>query len=201
MNTLTRLLTRIVILFLIFLGAYFFYRKFSNTPEAPVVTVIHHTLVQEITALGRLELVSYHFKDVVEYNKEQTSYKTLNYFLPAAKAVLIVSGEAIGCIDLTKIRAEDILQKTDTVIITLPKPELCLYKIDHQKSKVYDVTKGYFLEQGQMVSDAYKEAESKMKQSALEMGILEETNTNAQKILVPLVRQLSGKNVVLKTRI
>lgn len=168
----------------------------SNKPPEPVIT--HNAVLQSVTAMGKLELVKYQFKDVVEYQSEQTGNNTLNKLLPKAKAVLIVSGEAIGCIDLTKITVDDIVTNMDTMVINLPAPELCLYKIDHQKSKVYDVRNGYFVEEGKMVSDAYAAAEIQLKKLAMEMGILGQTNTNAVKILTPILEKIANKKIILK---
>ncbi len=171
----------------------------NETISEPVIN--QTTILKEIVSLGKLELIKYNFKDIVEYEKEATEYHVINKFLPNAKAVLIVMGEATGCIDLTKISKSDITVKSDTLIIYLPDPELCEYKINHEKSKVYDVSNGYFLEQGKMVDEAYKAAEKQIKNSALEMGILNGTNSNAEKILKPLLEKISSKKVVLKQKI
>lgn len=198
MATTLRLAARLVMLIIILLIVIFLgFKIFGNSkPTEPVIT--HNMVLQQVTAIGKLELVKYHFKDVVEYQKEQTDYSIINRMLPKAKAVLIVSGEAIGCIDLTKITSNDIEDNKDTMYVYLPKPEMCVNKIDHQQSKVYDLANGYFVEQGKMVSDAYAAAETQIQQSALEMGILEQTNENAVKILAPMLEKIAGKKVVLK---
>lgn len=198
MATTLRLAARLVFLIIILLIVIFLGLKiFGNSkPTEPVIT--HNMVLQQVTAIGKLELVKYHFKDVVEYQKEQTDYSIINRMLPKAKAVLIVSGEAIGCIDLTKITTNDISDSQDTIYVYLPKPEMCVNKIDHQQSKVYDLANGYFVEQGKMVSDAYAAAETQIQQSALSMGILEQTNENAVKILGPMLEKIAGKKVVLR---
>ena len=183
-----------ILLLVFFIGRWIF--SSNSKPPEPVIT--HNAILQSITAMGKLELVKYQFKDVVEYQKEQTNYSALNKLLPKAKAVLIVSGEAIGCIDLTKITIDDIVTNNDTMIINLPAPELCLYKIDHQKSKVYDVRGGYFVEEGKMVSEAYAAAETQLQKMAMEMGILNQTNANAVKILTPILEKIATKKIILK---
>jgi len=144
-------------------------------------------MLREVTALGKLELVKYTFKDIVDYEQPNT-------FLPNANAVLIVEGEAIGCIDLSRVQPTDIAATGDSVTIKLPKPEICGWKINHDRSRVYD-TRFSFLNESQLVSDAYRQAERQIRQSALNGGILEQTRQNAEKMLQPLLSRLSGKHV------
>jgi hypothetical protein len=157
------------------------FRRGDNTTQSIVL--------KEITALGKLELVKYTFKDIVEHEQ-------VNTFLPNANAVLIVEGEATGCIDLTQIRSENITTDGDSVTVQLPKPELCGWKINHDRSRVYD-TRFSFLDDSQLVSDAYRKAEQQVKQSALNGGILNQTRRNANQMLRPLLERISGKKIGL----
>ena len=149
-------------------------------------------VLKEIKSLGKLELVKYTFKDIVEHEQ-------VNTFLPNANAVLIVEGEATGCIDLTQLGADDITTQGDSVTIMLPKPELCGWKINHDRSRVYD-TRYSFLNESQLVSDAYRQAERQIRQSALDGGILDQTCRNADRMLRPLLEQISGRKVTLIVR-
>jgi hypothetical protein len=146
-------------------------------------------VLKEVVALGKLELVSYTFKDIIEHEQ-------INTFLPNANAVLIVEGQATGCIDLTQIKPDDIQAEGDSVVVLLPKPELCSWKINHDRSRVYD-TRFSFLDQSQLVSDAYRQAERQIRQSALNGGILDQTRHNADKMLKPLLERISGRKVRL----
>lgn len=144
-------------------------------------------VLKEMTALGKLELVRYTFKDIVEHEQ-------LNAFLPNPRAVLIVEGEATGCLDLTQISPADITTDGDSVTVRLPQPELCGWKINHDRSRVYD-TRFSFLDDSQLVSDAYRQAERQVRQSALNGGILEQTRRNADRMLRPLLAKLAGRRV------
>lgn len=144
-------------------------------------------MLREVTALGKLELVKYTFKDIVDYEQPNT-------FLPTSNAILIVEGEAIGCIDLSRVMPADIVTTGDSVTIRLPKPDICGWKINHDRSRVYD-TRFSFLNESQLVSDAYRQAERQIRQSALNGGILEQTRQNADKMLQPLLSRLSGRPV------
>jgi len=155
-----------------------------------VETVSTHNLVlEEIESLGKLELVKYKFKDVMEY---EVKYQ----YLPNSKVVLVVSGEAVGCIDLQKVRSQDITETDSILHVKLPEPEVCYYKVNHKDSKVYDTDWTYF-DDAELIDEAYEQAEAKVKEVALESNILEQTRENAEKVLKPLLQQISGKRVLL----
>ncbi len=161
-----------------------FKNPFSDTQE-----VDHNIILQKVTAMGKLELVKYRFKDVIEsrINKQ---------FLPDAKVMLIVEGEAVGCIDLTKLNIKHLMLEKDILKIDLPDPEVCFYKIDHSKSKIYD-TQFALLDEAKLVDKAFKEAENNIRQTAIDNGILEQTKINATKILQPIVEKIANKKVVI----
>lgn len=187
-----RLLSLAGVLFLFFWLGKSCSKSEDKPKEAEVITT-HSMVLQEVTAMGKLELVKYNFKDVVEH-------EIVKQWLPNPRAILIVSGEAVGCLDLTKISVSDITETKDTVLIYLPEPELCVNKINHAQSRVYDVQYAMF-EEAQLVNEAYIQAEKQIKQSAVQMGILRQTRENAEKILKPLLEKVSKKTVVLRYRL
>ncbi|TDE16790.1 DUF4230 domain-containing protein [Dyadobacter psychrotolerans] len=188
---------RLIVLVLLLVGMKTLWNNFRNGDWLPdflsgedKTETLHTVVLQEITAMGKLELVKYNFKDVVEQ-------EIVKMWLPNAKAILIVQGEAIGCVDLTKIRIADITSEQETLVVHMPEPELCVFKIDHEKSRVYN-TEYAFTEEAKLVQDAYKQAEKQIQKSALDMGILKQTEENATKILTPMLEKASGKKVLLK---
>ncbi|TGE26298.1 DUF4230 domain-containing protein [Hymenobacter metallicola] len=196
---LTRLLRRLLpLLFLVGLG-WFLWKKvqprlfdFSNPldPE-PRVTVTHNTVLTKIEALGRLELVRYQFKDVVEYRK--STYR----FLPDSKVALIVAGNAIGCLDLRKVKPQDVVFEGDSVVrVALPAAELCTWQVDHSQSRVYS-TQNSFFNDAELVDEGYKYAEKNVQRAALQSGILAQTTLNAEQILRPMLETMTGRRVVL----
>lgn len=152
----------------------------------------HSVVLERVTALGKLELVRYTFKDIVEHEQA-------NRLLPNSSAVLIVEGEAVGCIDLTKLKPADIDMDGDSLIVQLPAPELCTWKINHDRSRVYD-TNYTFLNEAQLVSDAYRQAERQVRASAMQSGILDQTRRNAITLLQPMLTQLTGKPVGVRVK-
>jgi hypothetical protein len=185
-------LTQIIILLLGIIGAIFLWEKVRGIKEffKPELKITQNLVLNQVTALGKIELVNYRFKDVVESELQKT-------LLPNARALLIISGEVVGCIDLTKIKAENLDYESDSLKIKLPSPEICTSKIDHSQSKVYDVSLFSLLDQSQLIDEAYKKAELQINDSALQMGILEQTKQNADKILKPMFEKISGKKVKL----
>ena len=184
---------RLTPLLLIIAFAIFVWEKvknFKNPFTDGEIEVSHSVLLQRITSMGKLELVKYNFRDVVES-------KIKKDLLPDAKVLLIVSGEATGCLDLTKIRVADIEEGSDTLVVHLPEPEICNYKIDHSKSRVYN-TEYAFLDEAQLVDKAFQKAESEVVQNAQSMGILEQTRKSAEQILKPFLESVSKKKIVLR---
>ena len=117
-------------------------------------------------------------------------------FLPDPKPLLFVQGEATRWIDLTKIKEEDIIMENDTLIITLPQPEICNYKIDHSKSKIYK-TDYAFMNEAVLLDEAYRKAEAQILKEALDSDILEQTKRNADLIFKPLLENITKKKVVI----
>ena len=190
-------LVRLVVLVLLLVGIQTLWNNFREGNWIPdffsgedKTETMHTVVLQEITSMGKLELVKYNFKDVVEQ-------EVVKMWLPNAKAILIVQGEAIGCVDLTKINIADITSGQETLVVHMPEPELCVFKIDHEKSRVYN-TEYAFTEEGKLVEEAYKQAEKQIQKSALDMGILKQTEENARKILTPILEKASGKKVILQ---
>ncbi len=179
---------RLLVIFAVAGTAIFLWESFRKFDFFKSTSRIEHNVVlQEVTALGNLELARFSFRDVVEHELVQA-------FLPNPKALLIVQGEAIGCIDLSKIQEKDIRTTGDSLLIYLPKPTICVYKINHQKTKIYDVQFAVFREQ-ELIGEAYKQAEAQLQKSALETGVLEQTRQNAKTILKPILEKISKKKV------
>ena len=162
-----------------------------DVKEEPKVVVNFSTVLTSVEDLGRMELVRYNFKDVVEYEKE------VSRWIPNSKVALIVSGEAVGCLDFTKITQADIEFLGDSVVqVAMPEPEICYYKIDHSKSKVFSKENTYF-QDADLVQESYRYAEANVKEAALNSGILNQTKVNAEKVLKPMLEEITGRRVVL----
>ena len=160
----------------------------ESTSEDKTV-VNHHMVVEKMEALGKIEMVKYYIKDIVEHEE-------IKSWWPDPKVVLIVSGEVVGCIDLTKVDSSDIKIEQNQITIKLPTPIICYFKINHNESKVYHMENEYF-SQSELIDKAYKVGEKQLEMAATKMKILEQTKTNAEIFLKPFLEELTGKKVIL----
>lgn len=192
---LIRFLFRLLPFILLLVVGWFVWRQVKDTfgPDGkqPEVIVNHNTILTTVEELGKMELVRYNFKDVVEYEKN------VSRWVPNSKVVLIVTGEAVGCIDFTQLTEQDILFQGDSLVqISLPEPELCYYKIDHGKSRVFSKENTYF-QDADLVQESYRYAEANVRDAAINSGILRQTQVNAEKVLKPMLEEITGRKVVL----
>ncbi|UII34446.1 DUF4230 domain-containing protein [Fulvivirga ulvae] len=186
-------------LVIILLGAWVY---ITYKSDQKIETIINRSaILQEVEALGKLELVKYNFKEITEVTEVSKEYFRLFKLGPDSKIALISEGHAVGCIDLTKIKESDLVLEDDTLYINLPSPEICYYKLDMENTRIYSLQTNPMKNEKEFIQKAYKHAEREIKASALNSGILEQTRENAEIILKPLLEQVSGHKVVLITRV
>ena len=182
---------------LIFVCLYFLISQralFDREEEAEEV-IVHNVILEKIESLGKLELVKYSFQEITELKEKNNAYLGL---FPAgdSKVVLISHGEAVGCLDLEKIKRENIQISEDSLIIELPAPELCYYKLDLARTRIYSIEKGvYYKDEQLLLEKVYRLAENQIKESALSSGILQDASKNAELILRPFLEEVSSKSV------
>ena len=188
---------------LVILGVFFY---LSNNP----MTVIKgetrsHTssVLTEVQALGKLELVNYNFQQLTEFEKEGDMVDLKIFKIPInneGRALLISYGNAVGCIDLTLIQNEDVQSFNDTLYVTLPAPEICYFKIDLERSKIYNLETKYLSddERKEFITEMYEKAEAEIKASAYNTNILEQTRQNATLIMEPVLRRISDQPVQIR---
>ena len=169
------------------------------------------TILNKIENLGKLELVRYNFSEIYDYKALSegkivaASSVGITDFSPDLKVVLIARGEAVGCIDLTKVKDTDIKFRKDTIIIAMPGPEICYHKLDMDKTHIYDFErKGWWSrlfpndqDTKNTIEKAYRQADAQILTSAIKGGILENTVSNAETILKPMLEEFSGRKVIL----
>jgi hypothetical protein len=184
----------IVITGTLFVLTYIFYMlgffSFSSSwfPKSEIIHN-HNIVLEKIEQLGKLELVKYKFKDIYDYTEKG--------YIADETVGIIISAEAVGCVDLKRIKKENIQTKGDTLTIEMPQPELCYWKINQNETRIYN-SFHIRMNSADLYGKAYKEAEKFILQVALKSDIMERTKDNAEKILKPLLEKTSQKKVILK---
>ncbi len=157
---------------------------------------IHRTLLEKVESLQRLELVKYRIKDVMVLEKGTIP------LLTKTKALLVASGEAYGCIDLSDMK-ERIRIKGDTVFVRLPRPEVCNYRLNHNETHLYDINLSLLdvaMDKKESILDElYRSAQERILQEAIEDGILEDTRKRAMDFLRNLITTLGFRIVVFES--
>lgn len=175
------------ILFLVFM---FFYIRNQFFVTRTVIN--EDVMIEKISNMGKLELVKYSMKDVIEKKEERTLF-------PDKRILFVATGEVVGCIDLTKVVKQDIVTGNDSVTVTLPQPEICYSRLDHQRSKVYELSGVWSpTERQEMIEGIYKMAEQRILQNAREMDVLGKTRENATVIFKPILENIAGKKVGIR---
>jgi len=156
----------------------------------PKTETVHNMVVEKMEGMGKMELVKYQFKDIVKHEQ------VIQWF-PDPTVLLIVVGEAVGCIDLAQIDSTDVMVKGDTIYVSVPEPEFCYVKIDHQQSKVYETWYTYW-DEAEMVDEAYRLAEQEIEKAAYQANVLDNTRIQADLVLRPMLEAITNKTVILK---
>lgn len=184
---------KFLLIILLVLLRFFLFKKFNQSDK---VLISHDALVEKIESMGKMELTKFTIKNVL-------TKQIVKEWWPDSKVLFIAVGEAVGCIDLSKVDKDDVKRTGDSITISLPKPEICYIKLNHEKSKVYDISGVYFKEDTkQVVEEVYQLAEKELEKEAREMGIMSETEKNAKLILKPIFENITGKkvNIIVKKR-
>ena len=172
----------------------------TRSGEKTVVTVNRSAILKEVEAMGKLELVKYNFKEITELTELSEEFLKIFKLGPDSKIALISMGEAVGCLDLSVMKEEDVILEGDSIYIQLPGPELCYYKLDMEKTEIYSLQTNPLKDEGEFIQRAYRQAEREIKEAALASGILDQATTNAVLILKPLLESMTGKTVLFTQR-
>lgn len=165
-----------------------------------VISVDRPAVIQSIRSLNRLEATTYVADQFIEAGQQGgTLY---NLFL-GDKLLLIAHGDVIAGFDLAKVRDSDVVMDStgETVTMTLPPPEILSYKLDNERTKVYDRQRGVATKGDPgLESEARRIAEIEIVRAACEGGALDRANTDGQRDMELLLKSLKFKNVTIKTQ-
>jgi hypothetical protein len=151
------------------------------------------TVVQKIQRLNRLETVVYSLDTVIEGSK---SSAVLPDLLAGDRILLIVHGQSIAGIDLSKLRSEDVRIDGRSIRVTLPASELFITSIDNQRTRVYARSTGLLTSADQnLESETRARAQAQLQKDALGDGILDTARKNARDTVTTLLYGLGFQHV------
>jgi Protein of unknown function (DUF4230) len=164
-------------------------------PGVRKIDVSQPAILSKIQQLERLETVRFYMDKIVTGERE-TSY--LPQFLSGDRLLLIVHGEVIAGIDLSKVQADDILVQDNVLKIRIPKAEVFTVRIDNEKTRVYSRETGLFSRvDPNLETDVRREAERQLREAAMDEGLLEIANKNAHFTLTRLLESLGFERIEL----
>ncbi len=163
------------------------------TNPTPTVIPDPITIVHEISSLSRLETASYTIEKVITAESGQGPFA----FLFGDQLILVAHGQVIAGVDLSKMQADDIVVTEDgKVFVTLPPAEVLVVALDNQKSYIFDRDTGLIGMNPALETEARRAAEQAILDAALEDGILDMAQRNAETYIRQLIIALGFREVI-----
>jgi hypothetical protein len=163
----------------------------------PTPTIIPDpvTYINEVRALARLETIQYSIEKVITAEVGQGSFS----FLFGDKLLFVAHGTVIAGIDMEKLQPGDMRLDGGVLYVQLPPAEIFIATLNNEKSYVYDRETGA-LTTGSIDLEtlARQAAEEEIRKAALEDGILELAQTNAEAYLLKFFTALGYKTVLFQ---
>ena len=153
-------------------------------------------VVEQIQHLSRLETVVYSLDSVVEGSKTSPVFPDI---LAADRLLLVVHGQSIGGVDLSKLKPEDVrIDGADrrSIHVNLPASEIFTTTLDNEHTRVYSRTTGLLVPVDRdLETETRAKAQEQLRQAALTDGILDAARKNARSTIAALLYSLGFQKV------
>ena len=161
----------------------------------PTPTIIPDpvTIISDVHALARLETIQYSVEKVITAETGQGTFA----FLFQDKLLFVAHGTVIAGIDLDKLKPEDMKMVNGVLNVRLPQAEIFVATLDNNKSYVYSRDTGVMQAPNKDLETlARQSAEDEIRKAALEDGILNLAQQNAEAYLTKFFGALGYPNPV-----
>jgi hypothetical protein len=159
-------------------------------------TLIHvdqPTVVRQIQQLQRLETVSFTMDKIIS-GEHDSPY--LPKFLVSDRLLLVVHGEVIGGVDLSKLQPADVVVQGQSISLRLPQAQILVTRLDNAQTRVYSRDTGLFSSPDpNLESEVRQEAERQLQEAATQGDILKTADGNARSTISSLLQGLGFKKV------
>jgi hypothetical protein len=164
-------------------------------PATPVILPSPTTIVLQITDLSRLETASIDLEKIITAERNPD----LLWGALGETMVFVAHGRVIAGVDLAEMSAADLqVVDPDTVWIHLPDAMIFedLPALDNEKSFVADRDTGLLTRADpELETEVRRLAEETIRDEALQSGVLEQANHNAQLYMADFLQGLGFENV------
>lgn len=151
------------------------------------------TIIHDVRSLARLETIQYSIEKVISAETNQNAFG----FLFGDRLLFVAHGVVIAGVDMAKIQPADISIQGDVLYVRLPPAEIFVATLDNEKSYVYDRDTG-LLNRGErdLETSARRAAEQEILQAAINDGILNTAQLNAENYMARMFRGLGFDDVI-----
>ena len=161
----------------------------------PTPTIIADpvTYINEVRALARLETIQYSIEKVITGETGGGTFQTLF----GDKILFVGHGTVIAGIDMEKLQPEDMRFENGVLTVRLPPAEVFIAALDNEKSYVYDRETGILAKPDVNLETLVRQsAEQEILKAAIEDGILEQAQLNAEAYLFKFFAALGYPNTI-----
>ena len=161
----------------------------------PTPTIIPDpvTYINEVRALARMETIQYSVEKVITGETGGGTFQTLF----GDKILFVGHGTVIAGIDMEKLQPEHMRFENGVLTVRLPPAEIFIATLDNEKSYVYDRETGILAKPDVNLETLVRQrAEEEIRGAALEDGILEQAQLNAEAYLFKFFAALGYPNTI-----
>ena len=161
----------------------------------PTPTIIPDpvTYINEVRALARLETIQYSIEKVITGETGGGTFQTLF----GDKILFVGHGTVIAGIDMEKLQPEHMRFENGVLTVRLPPAEVFIATLDNEKSYVYDRETGILAKPDVNLETLVRQrAEEEILKAAIEDGILEQAQLNAEAYLFKFFAALGYPNTI-----
>jgi hypothetical protein len=152
------------------------------------------TIVREVRDLSRLETAAYTIEKIITAESQQGPLA----FLIGDRLILVAHGQVIAGVDLAKLGESDITVGEDgSVDVIMPEAEIFVTALSNEQSYVYHRDTGVIGMKVDLETEARRVAEEEIENAALEDGILDMAQANAEKYVRHLIMTLGFEEVTI----
>jgi len=150
------------------------------------------TIVREVRSLSRLETSVYTIEKIITAESQQGPLA----FLLGDRLILVAHGQVIAGVDLEKLEEDAITVEEDgSVDVVLPEAEIFVTALDNEQSYIFHRDTGVIGMKVDLETEARRVAEEEIRNAALEDGILDMAQENAETYIRHLILTLGFKEV------